>query len=293
MRYRRSRRQRAAVSRSWICLLGVGFSLCKVVFALGQAKFCVLATFIRIARLFGHFSQGNWLLSLFSYVVFKRMQKICEISPWLVAFERTCSYQFSLWETFKKKTDHSHRHLGFLVFSGSISPINPCHCKWLSNVIFLKCWWTPGEAAYFFLAKASHAALLQTAQTKKKKNPQWQVPKCMRYRRCGKQIHDLLTGGGFLLAPGCFCASSLFLSGLRHDFGTCFNYSLATLRLQEQNNVFSDGMPFIHKVLMVVWMGPHVDMHFRGSAHHDEISCMFTRWGHELDWGVVYNYMSM
>ena len=89
--------------RDLICLLGVGFSLCKVVFALGQAKFCVLATFIRIARLFGHFSQGNWLLSLFSYVVFKRMQKICEISPWLVAFERTCSYQFSLWETFKKK----------------------------------------------------------------------------------------------------------------------------------------------------------------------------------------------
>ena len=93
---------RAAVSRSTICLLGVGFSLCKVAFALGQAKFCVFANFIRIARLFWHFSQGNWLLSLFSCVVFKRMQKICETSPWLVAFERTCSYQFSLWETLKK-----------------------------------------------------------------------------------------------------------------------------------------------------------------------------------------------
>ena len=119
-------------------ILGAGFSLCRVVFAFGQAKFCVFANFIRIARLFWHFSQGNWLLSLFSCVVFKRMQKICETSPWLVAFERTCSYQFSLWETLKK-TDHSHRHLGFLAFSGSISPISPCHCKWLSNVIFLKC----------------------------------------------------------------------------------------------------------------------------------------------------------
>ena len=85
----------------------VGFSLCRVVFALGQAKFCVFANFIRIARLFWHFSQGNWLLSLFSCVVFKRMQKICETSPWLVAFERTCSYQFSLWETLKKQIIHT------------------------------------------------------------------------------------------------------------------------------------------------------------------------------------------
>ena len=82
-------------------------SLCRVVFALGQAKFCVFANFIRIARLFWHFSQGNWLLSLFSCVVFKRMQKICETSPWLVAFERTCSYQFSLWETLKKQIIHT------------------------------------------------------------------------------------------------------------------------------------------------------------------------------------------
>ena len=114
MRYRRYRRQRAAVSRSTIGLLGVGFSLCRIVFALGQAKFCVPATFIRIARLFWHFSQGNWLLSLFSCVVFKRMQKICETSPWLVVFERTCSYQFSLWETFKKK---QIIHTGILDFS--------------------------------------------------------------------------------------------------------------------------------------------------------------------------------
>ena len=55
MRYHWYRRQRAAVSRSTICLLGVGFSLCRVVFALGQAKFCVFANFIRIARLFWHF----------------------------------------------------------------------------------------------------------------------------------------------------------------------------------------------------------------------------------------------
>ena len=98
-----------------------------------------------------------------------------------------------------------------------------------------------------FLAKAPHAALLHT----QKINPQWQVPKCMRYRRERAAV-DLLTGGGLLLAPGCFCASSLFISGLHHDFGTCFHYFLATLRLQEQNNVFLDEMPFIHKVLMVV-----------------------------------------
>ena len=86
MRYHWYRRQRAAVSRSTICLLGVGFSLCRVVFALGQAKFCVFANFIRIARLFWHFSQGNWLLSLFSCVVFKRMQKNVKLARglWLL-----------------------------------------------------------------------------------------------------------------------------------------------------------------------------------------------------------------
>ena len=64
----------------------VGFSLCRVVFALGQAKFCVFANFIRIARLFWHFSQGNWLLSLFSCVVFKRMQKNVKLARglWLL-----------------------------------------------------------------------------------------------------------------------------------------------------------------------------------------------------------------
>ena len=30
----------------------------------------------------------------------------------------------------------THRHLRFLAFSGWISPISPCLCKWLSNVIF-------------------------------------------------------------------------------------------------------------------------------------------------------------
>ena len=61
-------------------------SLCRVVFALGQAKFCVFANFIRIARLFWHFSQGNWLLSLFSCVVFKRMQKNVKLARglWLL-----------------------------------------------------------------------------------------------------------------------------------------------------------------------------------------------------------------
>ena len=110
---------------------------------------------------------------------------------------------------------------------------------------------------------------------------------------CGKQIHDLLTGVGFSLRQVVFVHLVYFYQDCTMILGTCFNYFLATLRLQEQNNVFLDEMPFIHKVLMVVWMGPHVDMHFCGSAHHDEISCMFTRWGHELDWGVVYNYMSM
>ena len=192
-----------------------------------------------------------------------------------------------------KKTDHSHRHLGFLAFSGSISPISPCHCKWLSNVIFLKCWWTPGvskcfQNCVFFWPRP----LMPPCYTHKKNQSTMAGPQMYEVssrKGCGKHIHDLLTGGGLLLAPGCFCAYSLFLSGLHHDFGTCFNYFLATLRLREQNNVFLDEMPFIHKV----WMGPHVDMHFCGSAHHDEISCMFTRWGHELDWGVVYNYMSM
>jgi hypothetical protein len=33
--------------------------------------------------------------------------KKCETSPWLVAFERTCSYQFSLWETLKKQIIHT------------------------------------------------------------------------------------------------------------------------------------------------------------------------------------------
>jgi hypothetical protein len=53
------------------------------------------------------------------------------------AFEHTFSYQLSLyWK--RQKTDHSHRHLGFLAFSGPISPISPCHCKRLSQVILLK-----------------------------------------------------------------------------------------------------------------------------------------------------------
>ena len=119
-----------------ICLLGVGFSLCRVVFALGQAKFCVFANFIRIARLFWHFSHGNWLLSLFSCVVFKRMQKNVKLARGLWLLNVPVLINFPCGK--RKKTDHSHRHLGFLAFSGSISPISPCHCKCLSNVIFLK-----------------------------------------------------------------------------------------------------------------------------------------------------------
>ena len=72
MRYRRYRRQRAAVSRSTICLLGVGFSLCRVVFALGQAKFCVFASTIRIA--------GCFLLCV------QAQARICETSSWLCGF---------------------------------------------------------------------------------------------------------------------------------------------------------------------------------------------------------------
>ena len=88
-----------------------------------------------------------------------------------------------------------------------------------------------------FLAKAPHAALLHT-QKNQSTMAGPQMYEVSSRKGCGKQIHDLLTGGGLLLAPGRFCASSLFLSGLHHDFGTCFYYFLATLRLQEQNNVF-------------------------------------------------------
>ena len=130
MRYHWYRRQRA--------LLGVGFSLCRVVFALGQAKFCVFANFIRIARLFWHFSHGNWLLSLFSCVVFKRMQKNVKLARGFMLLKIFWTYLFlSIFLVGNgKKTDHSHRHLGFLAFSGSIFPISPCHCKWLSFWFF-------------------------------------------------------------------------------------------------------------------------------------------------------------
>ena len=75
-----------------------------------------------------------------------------------------------------------------------------------------------------------------------------------------------LLGVGFSLRQVVFVHLVYFYQDCTMILGTCFNYFLATLRLQEQNNVFLDEMPFIHKVLMVVWMGPHVDMHFCGSA---------------------------
>ena len=96
-----------------------------------------------------------------------------------------------------------------------------------------------------FWAKAPHAALLHT---QKKINPQWQVPKCMRYRR----ERALLTGVGFSLRQVVFVHLVYFYQDCTMILGTCFNYFLATLRLQEQNNGFLDEMPFFHKVLMVV-----------------------------------------
>ena len=82
-----------------------------------------------------------------------------------------------------------------------------------------------------FWAKAPHAALLHT---QKKINPQWQVPKCMRYRR----ERALLTGVGFSLRQVVFVHLVYFYQDCTMILGTCFNYFLATLRLQEQNNVF-------------------------------------------------------
>ena len=122
---------------------------------------------------------------------------------------------------------------------------------------------------------------------------------------CSKQIHDLLAGGRFLLVPGCFCVGPsqivsfansiriapwfwhIFLGNWQfHCFISMF------LKLQEQNTcIFWMKCTFIHTVLMVVWMGPHVNMHICVPPH-DEISRMFTRWSHELAWGDAY-YMSM
>jgi len=144
-------------------------------------------------------------------------------------------------------------------------------------------WVNVFKTAYFF----GQGPSCRPATHTKKINPQWQVPKCMRYRRERAAVSRstiCLLGVGFSLRQVVFVHLVYFYQDCTMILGTCFNYFLATLRLQEQNNVFLDEMPFIHKVLMVVWMGPHVDMHFCGSAHHDEISCMFTRWGHELDW---------
>ena len=55
---------------------------------------------------------------------------------------------------------------------------------------------------------------------------------------CGKQIHDLLTGVGFSLRQFVFVHLVYFYQDCTMILGTCFNYFLATLRLQEQNNVF-------------------------------------------------------
>ena len=96
-----------------------------------------------------------------------------------------------------------------------------------------------------FLAKAPHAALLRTMA-----GPQ--MYEVSSRKGCGKQIHDLLTGVDFSLRQVVFVHLVYFYQDCTMILGTCFNYFLATLRLQEQNNVFLDEMPFIHKVLMVV-----------------------------------------
>ena len=51
----------------------------------------------------------------------------------------------------------------------------------------------------------------------------YEVSSVSSRKGCSKQIHDPLTGDGFLVAQGCFCASVFFFkSGLHHDFGTFF-----------------------------------------------------------------------
>ena len=89
-----------------------------------------------------------------------------------------------------------------------------------------------------FLAKAPHAALLHT----QKINPQWQVPKCMRYRRERAAVSRstiCLLGVGFSLRQVVFVRLVYFLSGLHHDFWHMFLIIfLATLRLQEQKQCF-------------------------------------------------------
>ena len=51
---------------------------------------------------FGTFPKGIGYFHCFLALYSSACKKICETSPWLVAFERTCPYQFSLWETLKK-----------------------------------------------------------------------------------------------------------------------------------------------------------------------------------------------
>ena len=87
-------------------------SLCRVVFALGQAKFCVFASTIRIncTVILAHFPGELASFTVFCSV-FKRRQEYVKLAPGFVAFERTCSYQFSWLETVKKNI-----HIGIFDF---------------------------------------------------------------------------------------------------------------------------------------------------------------------------------
>ena len=61
---------------------------------------------LRLSGLHGYlgtFPKGIGYFHCFLTLYSSACKKICETSPWLVAFERTCSYQFSLWETWKEK----------------------------------------------------------------------------------------------------------------------------------------------------------------------------------------------
>ena len=61
-----------------------------------------------------------------------------------------------------------------------------------------------------FLAKAPHAALLRTQiNPSTMAGPQmYDISSVSSTKGCSKQIHDLLTGGGFLPVQGCFCVGS-------------------------------------------------------------------------------------
>ena len=82
--------------------------MCRVVFALGQAKFCVFASTIRILA---HFPGELASFTVFCSMLFNRRKEYVKLAPGFVASERTCSYQFSWLQTVKKSI-----HIGIFDF---------------------------------------------------------------------------------------------------------------------------------------------------------------------------------